>query len=226
MTIAVRPEILSSLQAMREDVQRRLAGLDRYRALKAIEQTIADFPALEDLTRPLSDIRDAVQRQLDETRECRALQTIERVMPELSEVVALLAESVEPVAGEPTAGIAEPVVPPAPEMPAAADALPELAPVAVQIAAIETIAGDAIPEAGPVQPGSAAPPPAERAVMAPEPADAGEPVRVPKVPSLADSVAQLLAQSAPPRDPPAAPDDSGEGADIAVRPPPHAERAA
>jgi hypothetical protein len=92
MTILVRPEILLSLNSVREDVQRQVASLDRFRALKAIEQTIADFPALEDLTRSLSDIRERMQRQLDDTREYRALQTIERIMPELSEVFALLEE--------------------------------------------------------------------------------------------------------------------------------------
>lgn len=95
MTVAVRPEILSSLGSVREDVQRQVAGLDRYRALKAIEQTIADFPALKDLTQSLSDIRDRVQRQLEDTREYRALRTIERIVPELTEVLVLLEQRSE-----------------------------------------------------------------------------------------------------------------------------------
>jgi len=92
MTVVVRTDILSSLQAMHGDVQRRAAELDRYRALKAIEQTIADFSGLDDVTHALGDIRDRVQQQLDSTREFRALRTIERILPELSEVLGLLDE--------------------------------------------------------------------------------------------------------------------------------------
>lgn len=92
MTVVVRPDILSSLKSVREDVQRQVVELDHYRALKAIEQTIADFPSLEDIARSLSDIRDKVQRQLDDTREYRALRTLERIVPELSDVLDLVAE--------------------------------------------------------------------------------------------------------------------------------------
>lgn len=90
MTVAVRPDIVACLESMRQDVERRIASLDRFRALKAIEQTIAEFPGLDDLTRSLSEIADQVRLQLDETREFRALRSIERIMPELSEVLALM----------------------------------------------------------------------------------------------------------------------------------------
>lgn len=87
-----RPDILTSLQAVHDDVQRRVAHLDRYRALKAIEQAIADFASLDDVTRGLTEVRDRVQRQLDETDECRALRTLARIIPDLSEVLALLGD--------------------------------------------------------------------------------------------------------------------------------------
>ena len=90
MTIVVQAEILASLQALQADVQRRFAELDRYRALKAIERTIADFPGLDDVAHSLGDIRDRVQEQLDGTLEFRALRSIERILPELSEVLVLL----------------------------------------------------------------------------------------------------------------------------------------
>ncbi len=93
MTGAMSLEILSSLASVRDDVERQVAKLDRYRALKAIEQTIVDFPALEDLNRTLGDLRDSMQRQLNETREVRALQKIEKIMPDLSDVLALLTEN-------------------------------------------------------------------------------------------------------------------------------------
>ncbi len=93
MTGAMSLEILSSLASVRDDVERQVAKLDRYRALKAIEQTIVDFPALEDLNRTLDDLRDSMQRQLNETREVRALQKIEKIMPDLSDVLALLTEN-------------------------------------------------------------------------------------------------------------------------------------
>ncbi|MFZ5693309.1 MAG: hypothetical protein ACOY5F_18915 [Pseudomonadota bacterium] len=90
MTVAVRPDILSCLLSMRQDVEQRIATLDRFRAVKALEQTIADFPGLDDLIRSLSDIRDRVRAELDNTREFRALRSIERIIPELSEVLALM----------------------------------------------------------------------------------------------------------------------------------------
>jgi hypothetical protein len=95
MTVVTRTDVLSSLQAIHGDVQRRAAELDRYRALKAIEQTIADFPGLDDVTRSLGDVRDRVQQQLDGTREFRALRTIERILPELSEVLGLWDQGAE-----------------------------------------------------------------------------------------------------------------------------------
>ena len=90
MTGLRRPEVLTALIAMRDDFQRQVAALDRYRALKSLEQTIEEFPALEDLTRALGDIRERLQRQLDETREFRALCAIDRILPELAGVFDLL----------------------------------------------------------------------------------------------------------------------------------------
>ncbi len=92
MTGAVRLEILSSLASVREDVERQVAKLDRYRALKVIEQTISDFPGLEDLNNSLSEIRERMQRQIEGTREVRALRAVEKIMPDLSEVLAFLSD--------------------------------------------------------------------------------------------------------------------------------------
>jgi hypothetical protein len=90
MTATVQTDILLSLQTLHGDVQRRFAELDRYRALQAIERTIADFPDLDDVAHSLGDIRDRVQVQLDGTPEFRALRSIERMLPELSDVLVLL----------------------------------------------------------------------------------------------------------------------------------------
>src|SRR6187402_1127934 len=92
MLTAVHPEILSSLASVREDVQCQVERLDHFRAVKAIEQTIAEFPGLNDLARSLTDVRDRVQQQLSETREYRALRAVEKMMPELTEVLTLLSE--------------------------------------------------------------------------------------------------------------------------------------
>jgi hypothetical protein len=100
MTGAVRLEILSSLASVRDDVERHVAKLDRYRALKAIERTIAEFPGLDDLNRALSDLRDGLQQKLNETREVRALRAIEKITPELSEVLSFLAERTEKPSAE------------------------------------------------------------------------------------------------------------------------------
>lgn len=245
MTVVVRPEILSSLNSVREDVQRQVAGLDRYRALKAIEQTIADFPSLEDLTRSLADIRDRVQSQLDETREYRALRTIERIMPELSDVLALLAERPD-TASESKFGLPHvengPVSeePLADEQVAAISPQPEPEPITAsefEAAAVEFVetaeltAEPAMPATQAYREETAVRPPAPLAEAAhearpPEPAPESEVSSKPgAVPSLADSVAQLMAQSIapPPREAQAPPQQVHERSDAA---PPHTERAA
>jgi hypothetical protein len=54
-----------------------------------------DFPGLDDLNRSLSEIRERMQRQIEETREVRALRTVEKIMPDLTEVLAFLTERTE-----------------------------------------------------------------------------------------------------------------------------------
>lgn len=209
MTVVVRPDILSSLEAMRQDAEQRIAMLDRFRAVKALEQTMADFPGLDDLTRSLSEIRDRVRAQLDETREFRALRSIERIMPELTEVLALLgytpAIEAPPAAADPVdpAGSASDVI----EDTGASEA-------GHSTGGFEITAIDSTGETGFVTgveragdgsiPGTGEGPDAQVRSSRSEavaPAMDAEPV-----PSLADSVAQLMAQSmSPPRDVPPAP---------------------
>lgn len=93
MSLSIHSEILSSLASVREDVRGRVEELDRYRAVRAIEQTIAEFPGLDDLARSLADVRDRVQQQLSETREYLALCAVEKMMPELTGVLAMLSEN-------------------------------------------------------------------------------------------------------------------------------------
>ena len=249
MTVMVQADILVSLQTLHGDVQRRFAELDRYRALKAIEQTIADFPDLDDVAHSLGDIRDRVQVQLDGTPEFRALRSIERMLPDLSEVLVLLngaaeskdsqtagdAGSQNPVPESLTeAGLVAPASDPVPAGDLEAGTLGPRETVTIDI---ETLAfeaepvqrldlpgPDAEPAHGPISdraPVAATddrhPPGSEIDARAPE---------VAHVPSLADSVAQLMAQAAvPPRDPPAPPEWSA-GTDAQERPPSPAERAA
>jgi hypothetical protein len=245
MTVVVHTDILVSLQAMHGDVQRRFAELDRYRALKAIEQTIADFPDLDDVAHSLGDIRDRVQQQLDGTREFLALRSIERILPELSDVLILLGEetggkgdtaSCTPNPGTESLADVE-------QVGSALDALPvgdrdgvSPADAATATVDIETVALTEAPE----QPEDLSGPmtdPAHDAIadkvagttlgdrLSPRlesdpPASEAAPV-----PSLADSVAQLMAQAVvpPSRDPPTASDWSA-GTD--ARPQSPAERAA
>lgn len=250
MTATVQTDILASLQTLHGDVQRRFAELDRYRALQAIERTIADFPDLNDVTHSLGDIRDRVQVQLDGTPEFRALRSIERMLPELSDVLVLLNGTSD---SEGTSGAGEATLAsesPVPESVANAEAIvvaPDAPPAgdldaATQSAfetvavAIETVATAAEPEQSHDLPHVEVDPAhvtVDRTALAtaddrhpPGPeieARASEPVHVP---SLADSVAQLMAQAAmPPRDP-HAPSDWGAGADAPERPQSPAERAA
>ena len=92
MTNEFRHHILSSLASVLDDAECQVAKLDRFQALKAIEKTIEDFQGLDDVTSGLSDLRDRVTLTLDRTREVRALRTVERILPELSEVLAYLTE--------------------------------------------------------------------------------------------------------------------------------------
>lgn len=238
MTVLVRPEILSSLNSVREDVQRQVAALDRYRVLKAIERTIADFPALDDVTRSLGDIRERVQQQLDETREYRALQTIERIVPELSQVFALLEEQAAP---EPSGAPQEENAPEREDASAEDDGLaphprsapePDLVDESETVSFAETGELTAAPVGGEpfagredvvvrsvesgFEPGCDYRPPTVEAPLA-----SGSPA----VPSLADSVAQLMAQSnAPPQRESHAPQPAVQEDSDAMSP--HAERAA
>ena len=135
MSLAIHSEILSLLASVREDVWQHVEELDRYRAVKAIEKTIADFPGLDDLTGSLTDIRDRMQERLGETREYHALRAVEKMMPELTSVLVLLSErsgGVHPPAvspqEEPTGPFASvpaenPSVPVEPSAAAAGDAI-------------------------------------------------------------------------------------------------------
>lgn len=87
------PELIASLGQWQREVESRLAGLDCYRALQSVERMLADFPALDDLTQPLSEVRDRLRERLQESREYRAMQALQKIMPELPVVVALLAET-------------------------------------------------------------------------------------------------------------------------------------
>lgn len=247
MTVVMQTDILVSLQALHGDVQRRFAELDRYRALKAIERTIADFPGLDDVADSLGDIRDRVQQQLDGTREFRALRSIERMLPELSEVLVLLDGPREiernPMSGDPAFG---------------SESLASESAVDGQSIAASHSAPHADLDAGTQSPFETVTVDIETVVLAAAPEQPQEEVadpshgRIPDwtaatttddrpppgpeidprtseaahVPSLADSVAQLMAQAAvPPRDPPAPPDWSA-GTDAPERPQSQAERAA
>jgi len=251
MTATVQTDILVSLQTLHGDVQRRFAELDRYRALQAIERTIADFPDLDDVAHSLGDIRDRVQVQLDGTPEFRALRSIERMLPELSDVLMLLngTSNSEEISdpGEATLASESPVpesVVIAEAVVVAQDALPAgdldaatQSPSEAVAVDIETVATAAEPEQPQDLPqtdvDAAHVTTVNRTAFAttddrhpPGPeidARGSEPVHVP---SLADSVAQLMAQAAmPPRDPPA-PSDWGTGTDAPERPQSPAERAA
>lgn len=85
------PEVLESITQLRVALQDRLSGIDRYRAIQAIEKTMAEFPELKELTQSLSEIRERMQRHLHETREYRAILSVEKIMPELATVLDVLA---------------------------------------------------------------------------------------------------------------------------------------
>ncbi len=246
MTDVVHTEILMSLQTMHGDVQRRVAELDRYRALKAIEQTIADFPDLDDIAHALGDVRDRVQQQLDGTREFRALRSIERILPELSDVLILLGGEThskrDTAACSPNPGAesladagqdgAAMHAPPVDDRDAAPVSQPETTAVDAETVALAEVSEEPEDLAGFAMDTGAGdnPDPAGRETSDdrhPPGSDAGPHAsEAAHVPSLADSVAQLMAQAAvpPPRDPPAL--DWSASQETPVRPQSPADRAA
>ena len=92
MTIGIHPDLVASLAAVRGDVERHLAGVNRYRAMRSIEKTMADIAEFQELVTPLNDIRERIERQLQDTREYRALRVLDSIVPQLADVLALLDE--------------------------------------------------------------------------------------------------------------------------------------
>lgn len=92
MTVEVRPDLVTSLGVIRGDVVHHLAGVSRYRAMRNLEQTMADIAEFQDLVMPLRDVRGQIERQLQETREYRALCAIDSIIPQVVEVLAFLDE--------------------------------------------------------------------------------------------------------------------------------------
>jgi len=93
MSVAGVPDIVASLGSVRERIEQHLkADVERYGALLTIERAVSELTAFQDLSASLSAIRDNVRLQLNETREFRALCAVDRILPELADVVALLAE--------------------------------------------------------------------------------------------------------------------------------------
>lgn len=92
MTVEVRPDLVTSLGVIRGDVVHHLAGVSRYRAMRNLEQTMADIAEFQDLVMPLRDVRGQIERQLQETREYRALCAIDSIIPQVAEVLAFLDE--------------------------------------------------------------------------------------------------------------------------------------
>jgi|GEM_PF-5780393 len=93
MTVGVHPDIVSSLAAIRGDVEQRLAEVSRYRAMRSIEKTMADITEFEELVLPLRDVRERIELQLRETREYRALCALDAMVPQLRDVLAFLGET-------------------------------------------------------------------------------------------------------------------------------------
>lgn len=93
MTAGVHPDIVSSLAAVRGNVEQRLADVSRYRAMRSLEKTMADIADFQELVSPLRDVRERIERQLQETREYRALCALDAMVPQLKAVLAFLGET-------------------------------------------------------------------------------------------------------------------------------------
>lgn len=88
--------IFIQLQSLRDRIEGRLSGVGHYRALLAMERTIAELAEFDDIAFGLRAIRDSIKDRLASVDEYRALCALERISEELTEVVARFGEEPQP----------------------------------------------------------------------------------------------------------------------------------
>jgi hypothetical protein len=107
------PGVIQSLQRVMERVKEQLIKVPEFRALLAIETSIAEVSNIHDLVDCLESAKEKILDRLMTVREYRAMLAVEKSITEISEVLGVLADR-ESANGEPTPRVA--VAPPQPEL--------------------------------------------------------------------------------------------------------------
>ena len=107
--------VIQSLERVRDRVKEQLIKVPEYRALLAIETSIAEVSNIPDLVVHLESAKTKIMDRLMTIREFQAMLAVEKSITEISEVLGVLAET---EINEPTVAVA----PPQPELAVAPEA--------------------------------------------------------------------------------------------------------
>jgi len=99
------PGVIQSLERVRERVKEQLIKVPEFRALLAIEKSIAEVSNIPDLVACLESAEEKILDRLMTVREYRAMLAVEKSITEISEVLGVLADG-ESANGEPTPTVA------------------------------------------------------------------------------------------------------------------------
>jgi hypothetical protein len=107
------PSVIQSLERVKDRVREQLIKVSEFRALLAIEKSIAEVSNIPDLVASLEPAKQKILDRLMTVREYRAMLAVEKSITEISEVLGVLADG-ESTHGEPTPSVA--VEPPRAEL--------------------------------------------------------------------------------------------------------------
>ena len=105
------PGVIQSLERVRDRVKEQLIKVPEYRALLAIETSVAEVSNIPDLVVHLESAKTKIMDRLMTVREFQAMLAVEKSITEISEVLGVLADT---EVNEPTPTVA--VAPPQPEL--------------------------------------------------------------------------------------------------------------
>jgi hypothetical protein len=83
----VLPNVIESLEAVRDRVKQRLTKVPEYRAFLAIEKPIAEVADISDLVAHLQTAKQRILDRLTTTREYQALLTVDKAIKDFSEIL-------------------------------------------------------------------------------------------------------------------------------------------
>jgi hypothetical protein len=101
--------VIQSLERVRDRVKEQLIKVPEYRALLAIETSIAEVSNIPDLATCLESAKEKIMDRLMTVREYQAMLAVEKSITEISDVLGVLAET---EVNEPIVAVA----PPQPEL--------------------------------------------------------------------------------------------------------------